>query len=54
MAVRKLGYTEASVARFLGVEVCAREAPPYRDTGGEHFVSCHFADTLSLQPVKLS
>ena len=36
------------------VEVCAREAPPYRDTGGEHFVSCHFADTLSLQPVKLS
>ena len=36
------------------VEVCAREAPPYRDMGGEHFVSCHFADTLSLQPVKLS
>jgi peptide/nickel transport system ATP-binding protein len=34
--------------------VCAREAPPYRDVGGGHWVSCHFALSLSpLQPVRV-
>ncbi len=34
-------------------EVCKNEPPIYRDIGNEHFVSCHFADTLSLQPIQL-
>ena len=33
-------------------EICKTEAPAYRDIGGEHFVTCHFADTLNLQPVR--
>ena len=33
-------------------EICKTEAPAYRDLGGEHFVTCHFADTLNLQPVR--
>ena len=33
-------------------EICAKEAPVYRDIGGAHFATCHFADTLSLQPVR--
>jgi len=32
-------------------EICKTEAPVYRDLGGEHFVTCHFADSLTLQPV---
>ena len=32
-------------------EVCKTEAPVYRDLGGEHFVSCHFANQLDLQPI---
>jgi oligopeptide/dipeptide ABC transporter ATP-binding protein len=32
-------------------EVCKKKAPIYRDMGGEHFVSCHFADQLDLQPI---
>jgi len=33
-------------------KVCRVESPLYRDLGNEHFVSCHFADTLSLQPIR--
>ena len=33
-------------------DICKTEAPSYRDVGEEHFVTCHFADTLSLQPVR--
>jgi len=32
-------------------EVCRTEAPIFCDLGNEHFVACHFADRLSLQPV---
>jgi len=32
-------------------EACKNETPAYRDMGKEHFVTCHFADSLSLQPV---
>jgi len=34
-------------------EICRNEAPPFRDMGNEHFVSCHFARTLLLQPIRL-
>jgi oligopeptide/dipeptide ABC transporter ATP-binding protein len=34
-------------------EICATDAPAYRDVGNEHFVSCHLADTLKLQPIRL-
>lgn len=30
--------------------ICKIEAPAYRDLGREHFVACHFADSLKLQP----
>lgn len=33
-------------------EICRTEPPAYRDLGGEHFVTCHFADSLNLQPVR--
>ncbi|MCX6095431.1 MAG: dipeptide ABC transporter ATP-binding protein [Candidatus Bipolaricaulota bacterium] len=33
-------------------EICSQELPLYRDLGGEHFVTCHFADALRLQPVR--
>ena len=33
-------------------KICRVESPLYRDVGNEHFVSCHFADTLSLQPIR--
>jgi len=33
-------------------EVCRTEVPIFCDLGNEHFVACHFADTLSLQPVQ--
>jgi len=32
--------------------ICAKESPIYRDLGDEHFVSCHFADTLHLRPLR--
>jgi peptide/nickel transport system ATP-binding protein len=32
--------------------ICTVEAPAYRDLGGDHFVTCHFADSLNLQPIK--
>jgi oligopeptide/dipeptide ABC transporter ATP-binding protein len=33
-------------------EICRVEAPAYRDLGGQHFVACHLADSLNLQPVR--
>jgi oligopeptide/dipeptide ABC transporter ATP-binding protein len=33
-------------------EICRVESPLYRDLGNQHFVSCHFADTLHLQPIR--
>jgi len=33
-------------------DACKTEAPVYRDLGNEHFVCCHFADSLSLRPVR--
>ncbi len=33
-------------------EICKTEAPAYRDLGDEHFVTCHFADSLNLQPIR--
>ncbi len=33
-------------------EICKSEPPAYRDVGDEHFVACHFADTLKLQPIR--
>ncbi|MCL0103667.1 dipeptide ABC transporter ATP-binding protein [Dehalococcoidia bacterium] len=33
-------------------EVCKTEAPVYRHLGGEHFVTCHLADSLNLRPVR--
>jgi len=33
-------------------DICKAEAPPYRDDGSDHFVACHFWDSLKLRPVK--
>jgi len=33
-------------------DTCKTDAPVYRDLGDEHFVACHFADTLELQPIR--
>ena len=33
-------------------DICKTEVPEYRDIGDEHFVTCHFADTLSLRPIQ--
>jgi oligopeptide/dipeptide ABC transporter ATP-binding protein len=33
-------------------DICKTEEPEYRDLGGLHFATCHFADTLDLQPIK--
>ncbi len=32
--------------------VCRNERPTYRDLGGQHFVSCHLAETLDLRPAR--
>ena len=34
-------------------KTCRAETPILRDLGEDHFVSCHFADTLSLQPIRI-
>ncbi len=34
-------------------EICKTEEPVYRNLGNEHFVTCHLADTLDLQPVNM-
>ncbi|MEW5825496.1 MAG: dipeptide ABC transporter ATP-binding protein [Candidatus Bipolaricaulota bacterium] len=36
------------------VDRCKVEAPVYRDLGEEHFVACHRADELDLQPIRES
>jgi len=33
-------------------DICKTEAPEYRDMGGLHFATCHFADTLNLQKIR--
>ena len=33
-------------------DICRTEAPVYRDLGDLHFVTCHFADSLNLQPIR--
>jgi len=33
-------------------DICKTDAPVYRDLGNEHFVTCHFGDTLDLQPIR--
>jgi len=33
-------------------DICKTEAPVYRDLGDLHFVTCHFADSLDLQPIR--
>jgi peptide/nickel transport system ATP-binding protein len=33
-------------------EICQKEEPRHRDAGSGHDVTCHFADTLHLQPVQ--
>ncbi|MBU1048400.1 ATP-binding cassette domain-containing protein [Candidatus Bipolaricaulota bacterium] len=33
-------------------DICKTDAPVYRDLGDLHFVTCHFADSLSLQPIR--
>jgi len=35
-------------------DICKTEEPAYRDLGDLHFVTCHFADSLDLQPIKES
>jgi oligopeptide transport system ATP-binding protein len=32
-------------------DICGNVPPDYRDLGGEHFVTCHFADSLHLQSI---
>lgn len=32
-------------------DVCSIEIPAYRDLGNEHFVACHRAEELALQPI---
>jgi oligopeptide/dipeptide ABC transporter ATP-binding protein len=33
-------------------DICKTEAPVYRDLGNLHFVTCHFAESLNLQPIR--
>ncbi len=33
-------------------ETCKTEAPSFRGLEAEHFVACHFAESLKLQPVQ--
>ena len=33
-------------------DFCKTDVPEYRDIGGEHFVTCHFADTLNMKPIQ--
>ena len=34
--------------------ICANEPPVYTDIGNEHFVACHFSDTLNLRPIRIN
>jgi peptide/nickel transport system ATP-binding protein len=33
-------------------DLCRKEVPEYRDLGDEHFVRCHFADSLTLRSLR--
>ncbi len=33
--------------------ICQIETPVYQDIGSDHYVSCHFSDTLMLKPISL-
>jgi len=33
-------------------DICSKEAPEFRDLGGEHYAACHFSETLSLQGLR--
>ena len=33
-------------------DICKKDEPEYRDIGHEHFVTCHFADTLKLRSIQ--
>jgi len=33
-------------------DLCTNEGPVYKDLGGEHFVACHFAESLKLRPIR--
>ena len=33
-------------------DICKTRTPEYRDIGDEHFVTCHFADTLNPKPMQ--
>jgi peptide/nickel transport system ATP-binding protein len=33
-------------------EICKNEAPGYRGLSNEHFITCHFAELLNLQPIR--
>jgi len=46
----KPGCRFASRCRYAKA-ACRNEAPAYREVDKEHFVMCHFADELNLQPV---
>jgi len=35
-------------------DICLNEPPVYSHLGEEHFVSCHLAESLSLQPIRIS
>ncbi len=35
-------------------DICKNDPPAYRDIGNEHFVTCHLADSLELQPVHMA
>ncbi|MEJ2168259.1 MAG: ATP-binding cassette domain-containing protein [Desulfobacterales bacterium] len=32
---------------------CKKDLPRYRDIGGEHFVACHYADSLNLNGIRI-
>lgn len=34
-------------------DICKNETPAYRDASEEHFVACHFADTLNLRAIRM-
>ena len=34
--------------------ICSAETPAYRELMEAHFVACHFADTLDLQPIQVA
>jgi peptide/nickel transport system ATP-binding protein len=33
--------------------ICSDESPVYSDLGDEHFVACHFAESLQLRPIRM-